>query len=97
MNKKEPTTGEKFHPILQELHDAFWEADLQERPYHFPNDSLKCATKIFITLMMDELWKRIEKSEIDIEIGKRMAQDLGEEIRGLVKKWTFKDSHKFYK
>ena len=91
------TIGEQYNEILEELHDGLWEHEGEVgTPFDFPPEALRNATKIFATVMMDRIWKRSQASNMNIEITGKMAQDCGNEIRDLVKKFTLVDLHDFY-
>ena len=51
MNNTRPSTGKMYAPILEELHDGFWEHDQLGIEYNFPPESLSHATKIFVTVL----------------------------------------------
>lgn len=89
--------GISLNNTMRELHDTFWEVDANiEGPYAFPEDALRNASKIMMVVLMDELWKRIQKSNIDQSISEVMARDLGKEFREFIEKWSQRNPKDFY-
>jgi len=90
--------GKKIQPILKEIEDTLWEFEAHsgEKP-NFPEESLASATKIFMSVMMDKLYELNIKEEMDLETSSAMAEKCGEDIRKIIKVYTGKDSHDFYK
>ncbi len=91
------TTGDKFNKVLESIHDGFWEYNLQGKPFDFPPEALRNATKIFMDVIMDRMWKRMKAEGFTQEISGRMAEDCGKEMRELIKKYTLVDMPDFYK
>jgi len=92
------TIGEKINPILQELETTLWEFDAFNcgKPC-YPNESLRAATKIFVSVLMDKIYDLQDKENLDLEDRENMAQKAGEDIRKLIKTYTNIDAHDFYK
>lgn len=95
---KNQAIGDQYNEVFEALHDALWEHDADvETPYGFPDEALRNASKIFMTVMMDRLWERIKAENIQMPIAEKMAEDLGREMRELVKKHVLVDVANYYK
>jgi hypothetical protein len=89
--------GEKLSPILCEIEDTLleFEASKAEKS-NFTKEAFRASIKIFTSAMMDKMWELQEKELIDTDDRLKMAIDVGEEIRRLVKVYTDIDTHKIY-
>lgn len=93
------TFGEKIDPILQEIETALWEFEVYkstEKPC-YPENSLRAATKIFMSVLMDKMFDLQSKENLALEDRMNMAVKAGEDIRKLVKTYTNIDTFDFYK
>jgi hypothetical protein len=92
------TIGQKLSPILKEISEALWEFDAQGLGSpRFNDEDLASATKIFMSVVFDMMWKLKTKEDLDLETSGAMAEKLGHELRHLIKVYTGLDSHDFYK
>ncbi len=97
--KKEPTIGQKISPILQEIEETLWEFEAN-RPGIKPEFTIlgfRGAIKIFTSVLLEKIWQKQETNLITQEERQKLAQEAGEVIRELVKKYTGIDSHNLYK
>ena len=90
--------GEKLQPILEEIENTIWEfeANVGIKP-NYPDDSLKSATKIFMSVVMDKIFNLQNNEKMDMEDRLKMAEACGKDIRKLIKTYTDIDTHEFYK
>lgn len=89
--------GKKISPILSEIESMLWEFDCQELGVPlFTDDGFRAAVKIFMSAVMDKMWKLQQEEGIDIETRGEMAGKCGEEIRKIIKTYTGIDSHDLY-
>jgi hypothetical protein len=92
------TIGEKIDPILQEIETALWEFEVYDtgKPC-YPENSLKAATKIFMSVLMDKMYDLQDNENFIMNDRINMAIKAGEDIRKLVKIYTNIDTYDFYK
>jgi len=92
------TIGEKIDPILQEIETTLWEFECynSNKP-SFPDNSLRAATKIFASVLMDKMYNLQNSENFDLIDRENMATKAGEDIRKLVKTYTNIDTYDFYK
>lgn len=90
--------AKKIGPILREIEDDIWNFELYKgvKP-DFEIEDLRAATKIFMTLILDNMWNLQESENISLEDRGKMAQKAGEELRKFIKTFVNIDSHDFYK
>lgn len=89
--------GKKLSPILREIAETLWEVEANNN--HVPmysNEAIADAAKIFMSVLMDKMWKLQEEENIPQEQREQMAQKAGEELRTLIKIYTNIDTHTFY-
>ena len=96
MNKYK-TFGEKISPILVEIEEAMWEKDFNnpEIP-NYTTEAFRASIKIFMSLMLDKMWRLQESEKIDSKDRQNMARKLGEDIQKLVKTYTGVDTKTLY-
>lgn len=94
MNK---TIGERLSPILEEIEMTLieFEANINSQP-KFTDKALRSATKIFMAVVLDEMFELQFNEGMAIEDRCNMAQKCGEEIRKIIKTYTGKDTFDFY-
>ena len=90
--------GEKLSSVLSEIESALIEYELNiNRPPQYTNEGFRAAVKIFLSAMLDKMWKLQEDENIDINTRADMAEKLGTEIRNIVRIYTNIDTHNLYK
>lgn len=87
-----------YAEILEEVGNGLWEHDVRvsdgiAEPYPYTNKTFRACLKIFMAGIMWKLWEQIGGEE---EKG-NMAEEMGNEIRGIVLKYTGIDTHELYK
>lgn len=88
-NPHGPATSE----VITELGDMLWEIDAEyEEPYYFTDEALGSALKIFTTVLFDKAWAYQEKEGVPFEDRVLFAEQVGTELRKLVKKSTGLDT-----
>jgi hypothetical protein len=90
--------GQKLQPILNELEGTIIEfnAFVGSKP-NYPPESLRSATMIFMSVLMDKICDVQEFDKMDFDDREVMATKAGEDIRKLIHTYTGLDSHDFYK
>jgi hypothetical protein len=90
--------GKKLSPILSEIESALIEYELNiNRPPEYTDEGFRASVKIFLSVMLDKMWKLQEDEGIDIDTRADMAEKLGTEIRNIVRIYTNIDTHSLYK
>jgi hypothetical protein len=90
--------GKKLSPILSEIESALIEYELNiNRPPQYTDEGFRASIRIFLSAMLDEMWKLQEDEGIDINTRADMAEKLGSEIRNIVRIYTNIDTHSLYK
>lgn len=90
--------GEKLSPVLSEIESTLLEYELNvARPPQYTDEGFRAAIKIFMSAMLDKMWKLQENENIDIDARADMAEKLGNEIRNIVRVYTNIDTHSLYK
>jgi len=90
--------GEKLSPVLSEIESTLIEYELNvARPPQYTDEGFRAAIKIFLSAMLDKMWKLQENEDIDIDTRANMAEKLGNEIRNIVRIYTNIDTHSLYK
>lgn len=90
--------GTTLSPILQEIEHALWDNHSERMlPLAFTEDGVKASIKIFMDVMMSEMWKLQESEGIDMDLRGDMAHTFGTELRNLIKVFTNIDTHELYK
>jgi hypothetical protein len=90
--------GEKLSSVLSEIESALIEFEINvARPPQYTNEGFRAAVKIFLSAMLDKMWKLQEDEGIDINTRADMAEKLGTEIRNIVRVYTNIDTHNLYK
>ena len=90
--------GKKLSPILSEIESALIEYELNiNRPPEYTDEGFRASVKIFLSVMLDKMWKLQEDEEIDINTRADMAEKLGTEIRNIIRVYTNIDTHDLYK
>jgi hypothetical protein len=90
--------GEKLSSVLSEIESALIEFEINvARPPQYTNEGFRAAVRIFLSAMLDKMWKLQEDEGIDIDTRADMAEKLGNEIRNIVRIYTNIDTHNLYK
>ena len=90
--------GKKLSPILSEIESALIEFEANvARPPQYTNEGFRAAVRIFLSAMLDKMWKLQEDEGIDINTRADMAEKLGNELRNIVRIYTNIDTHNLYK
>jgi hypothetical protein len=90
--------GKKLSPILSEIESALIEYELNiNRPPEYTDEGFRAAVKIFLSVMLDKMWKLQEDEGIDINTRADMAEKLGNELRNIIRVYTNIDTHSLYK
>jgi hypothetical protein len=95
----EKTIGQKLSPVLNEIEDTLWEFEYHQptKQTKYTKKGFRSATKIFMSALMDKMWDFQEKNKLSQKEREKQAQESGESIRSLIKKYTGIDSHDLYK
>jgi hypothetical protein len=90
--------GKKLSPVLSEIESALIEYELNiNRPPEYTDEGFRASVKIFLSVMLDKMWKLQEDERIDINTRADMAEKLGSEIRNIIRIYTNIDTHDLYK
>jgi hypothetical protein len=90
--------GKKLSPILSEIESALIEYELNiNRPPEYTDEGFRASVKIFLSVMLDKMWKLQEDEGIDINTRADMAEKLGNELRNIIRVYTNIDTHDLYK
>ena len=90
--------GKRLSVILSEIEMAILEFEVNvARPLQYSDEGFRAAVKIFMSAMLDKMWKLQEDENIDINSRTEMANKLGNELRNLVRVYTNIDTHNLYK
>ena len=73
---------------------AFFYAPKQKP--EFDKDDLAAASKIFVTVIQERAFDKLNKEGVEAEDRKKVMQELGKDIRDMIQKYTGVDSHTFY-
>jgi hypothetical protein len=90
--------GKKISPVLSEIESALIEYELNiNRPPEYTDEGFRASVKIFLSVMLDKMWKLQEDEGIDIDTRADMAEKLGNELRNIIRVYTNIDTHNLYK
>jgi hypothetical protein len=90
--------GKKLSPILSEIESALIEFEINvARPPEYTDEGFRASVKIFLSVMLDKMWKLQEDEGIDINTRADMAEKLGNELRNIIRVYTNIDTHDLYK
>jgi len=90
--------GNKLSGVLSEIESTLIEFEANvNRPPEYTNEGFRAAVKIFLSAMLDKMWKLQEDEGIDINTRADMAEKLGNELRNIVRVYTNIDTHNLYK
>ena len=90
--------GKKISPILSEIELALIEYELNiNRPPEYTDEGFRASVRIFLSAMLDKMWKLQEDEGIDINTRADMAEKLGNELRNIIRVYTNIDTHNLYK
>jgi hypothetical protein len=90
--------GKKLSPILSEIESTLMEFEINvAKPPEYTDEGFRASVRIFLSAMLDKMWKLQEDEGIDINTRADMAEKLGSEIRNIVRVYTNIDTHDLYK
>lgn len=90
--------GKKLSPILSEIESALMEFEINvAKPPEYTDEGFRASVRIFLSAMLDKMWKLQEDEGIDIDTRADMAEKLGNEIRNIVRVYTNIETHDLYK
>ena len=90
--------GKKISPILSEIELALIEFEINvAKPPEYTDEGFRASVKIFLSVMLDKMWKLQEDEGIDINTRADMAKKLGNELRNIIRVYTNIDTHSLYK
>lgn len=90
--------GVRLSPILQSMEDVLWEWEfLNSGAPNYTDGGFRGAVKIFMSAMMDRIWKLQENESIEFKDRVAMVEKCGDDIRNLIKTYTDIDTHSLYK
>lgn len=90
--------GKKLSGVLHEIELALLEFEANvARPPEYTDEGFRAAVKIFMSAILDKMWKLQEDEDIDIDARTDMATKLGNELRNIVRVYTNIDTHNLYK
>jgi hypothetical protein len=90
--------GKKISPILSEIELALIEFEINvAKPPEYTDEGFRASVKIFLSVMLDKMWKLQEDEGIDINTRADMAEKLGNELRNIIRVYTNIDTHNLYK
>jgi hypothetical protein len=90
--------GKKISPVLSEIESALIEFEINvARPPEYTDEGFRASVKIFLSVMLDKMWKLQEDEGIDINTRADMAEKLGNELRNIIRVYTNIDTHSLYK
>ena len=92
------TFGEHVSELVEEVGALMlkWVVDEQGQP-KYTDRGFAFAIHIFTCALMDRMWDLQEKEGIPMKQREEMAEQVGKEIRQLVRAYTGIDLHKFVK
>jgi hypothetical protein len=90
--------GKKLSPVLSEIESTLMEFEINvAKPPEYTDEGFRAAVRIFLSAMLDKMWKLQEDEGIDINTRADMAEKLGSEIRNIVRVYTNIETHDLYK
>jgi len=90
--------GKKLSPVLSEIESTLMEFEINvAKPPEYTDEGFRASVRIFLSAMLDKMWKLQEDEGIDINTRADMAEKLGSEIRNIVRVYTNIDTHDLYK
>jgi hypothetical protein len=90
--------GKKLSPVLSEIESALMEFEINvAKPPQYTDEGFRASVRIFLSAMLDKMWKLQEDEGIDINTRADMAEKLGNELRNIVRVYTNIDTHNLYK
>lgn len=90
--------AKEISPVLHEIEELLWDHEAMfDEPVGYSQDELRSATKIFMHVLMDIMYKKQKSDDLPLEEMMKQAEKAGKSIRALIKEYTGLDSHDFYK
>lgn len=90
--------GKKISSILTDVEEAIWDHDYYLGiPPEYTDEGLRAATKIFMSVIMDSMYKLQVNEDLTQEDKENMAKKCGKDLRSFVKTYTDIDTHSLYK
>lgn len=89
--------GGRLSHVLESIEDSMWEyeAHVGLSP-NYTDGGFRAGIKIFMSVIMDKMWKLQESEVMSMEDRGKMADKAGQDIRNLIKTYTGIDAHKLY-
>jgi hypothetical protein len=89
--------GKRISPVLVEIESSLWDFEaVMSIPPQYTDEGFRAALKVFMSAMMDKMWRLQNNEEIPMALRAEMAQKLGDELRALVKNYADVDTSKLY-
>lgn len=90
--------GQKLSPVLAEIESTLWEHEfnVSSKP-DYTEEGFRAGIKIFMSVMMDKVWELQQDEKIEMDDRARMVEELGNEVKNLVKAHTNIDTFELYK
>ena len=89
--------GEQLSEKLEEIEDTIWEFDsMFQCPYGFTGEGFRAGVKIFMSVMLDKMWELAQNESINQDDRIKMVEQMGNDIRKLVKTYTGIETHDLY-
>lgn len=89
--------GENLAPILSEIEDTILDSHQYNTKPNYPDEALKYAASIFLSVIMDKMYDKQCKDAIEFDLKCNQATECGNEIRQLVLKYTGIDTFDLFK
>ena len=87
-----------YAPILKEIEMGLWEHDFRvdegAEPYTYDDEATRACLKIFMSAMLWKLWDNKDGKNIEDKV--RLVEEMGNDIKNLIMKYTGIDTHKLY-
>ncbi|MDA3781160.1 MAG: hypothetical protein PF487_13185 [Bacteroidales bacterium] len=89
--------GKKLSPVLDEIEQSLWEYEVEfgNKPDYTLN-GFRAGIKIFMSVMMDKVWELQQNEKITMDDRIKMVEQLGKDVRKLIKIYTDIDTHELY-
>jgi hypothetical protein len=89
--------GKEISPILTEIEATIFEFEINTAsPPEYPIEGFRAAIKIFMSALLDNIWRLQQLECMGIADREKMAEKAGNDLRILVKTYTNIDTHTLY-
>lgn len=86
-----------YTKVLLDLEKAFWEREAERNePSGFTEEALRASSKIFMSILMELMWKDQEKRMLSFEERCEQVERCGDDVKKLIDKYTGLDSTHMY-